>query len=288
MIAVDAFLTDSSRQADVVLPAAGFAEKPGTTTNLEGRVSRLDTRRSPRRARPGADWMIAVELADRLGGDLGLESVEADLGRDRAAGPVPRRASPRARLGSREGLDGIVAGDVRRRGSGHPPDDGADREPGRAAAEATATTSRPRHARRGRRPDRQGDAVPRRPAVSRRPAPAATTTLHEAQTPPVGRGPGEAAEGADPAGATIDRPAATRPARPAVLPLLQCDPAPRPEPPPAIDSYSLRLVVARKLYDAGTLVQQSPSLAPLAPGAPARQPRRPRPPRRRRRRPGRG
>jgi predicted molibdopterin-dependent oxidoreductase YjgC len=35
---------------------------------------------------------------------------------------------------------------------------------------------------------------------------------------------------------------------------------------PARDSYSLRLVATRKLYDQGTLVQHAPSLAELAPG----------------------
>jgi anaerobic selenocysteine-containing dehydrogenase len=35
---------------------------------------------------------------------------------------------------------------------------------------------------------------------------------------------------------------------------------------PAVDGYSLRLVSGHKLYDAGTLVQHSPSLAALAPG----------------------
>ena len=39
VIAVDTFLTDSSQLADVVLPAAAFGEKAGTTTNLEGRVT---------------------------------------------------------------------------------------------------------------------------------------------------------------------------------------------------------------------------------------------------------
>jgi anaerobic selenocysteine-containing dehydrogenase len=34
--------------------------------------------------------------------------------------------------------------------------------------------------------------------------------------------------------------------------------------PPLLDAYSLRLVVTRKLYDRGTLVQHSPSLAGLA------------------------
>jgi anaerobic selenocysteine-containing dehydrogenase len=35
---------------------------------------------------------------------------------------------------------------------------------------------------------------------------------------------------------------------------------------PAVDSYSLRLVTVRKLYDCGTLVQHAPSIAALAPG----------------------
>ena len=34
--------------------------------------------------------------------------------------------------------------------------------------------------------------------------------------------------------------------------------------PPSVDAYSLRLVVTRKLYDRGTLVRSSPSLAELA------------------------
>jgi anaerobic selenocysteine-containing dehydrogenase len=41
-----------------------------------------------------------------------------------------------------------------------------------------------------------------------------------------------------------------------------------PADPPAVDAYSLRLVVSRSLYDDGTMVQRSPSLARLA-GAPA-------------------
>jgi anaerobic selenocysteine-containing dehydrogenase len=36
---------------------------------------------------------------------------------------------------------------------------------------------------------------------------------------------------------------------------------------PALDSYSLRLIATRKLYDLGTLVQHAPSIAGLAPGS---------------------
>jgi NADH-quinone oxidoreductase subunit G len=60
--------------ADVVLPAAEAHERPGTTTNLEGRISRLGQKLVP----PGQawpDWMIASELAVHLEVDLGLDSV---------------------------------------------------------------------------------------------------------------------------------------------------------------------------------------------------------------------
>jgi NADH-quinone oxidoreductase subunit G len=59
--------------ADVVLPCAVAHEKPGTTTNIEGRVSRL----GPKLTRPGfawPDWMIAAELAAALGADLGVRN----------------------------------------------------------------------------------------------------------------------------------------------------------------------------------------------------------------------
>jgi NADH-quinone oxidoreductase subunit G len=60
--------------ADVVLPCAVTNERPGTTTNLEGRVSRVGPKITP----PGfawPDWMIAAELAAALGADLGVASV---------------------------------------------------------------------------------------------------------------------------------------------------------------------------------------------------------------------
>jgi len=75
IISIDTFLTESSRLADVVLPAASYAEKVGTTTNLEGRISnvaKLIT--SAGTSRP--DWMIAAELAVLVGSDLGVSSYE--------------------------------------------------------------------------------------------------------------------------------------------------------------------------------------------------------------------
>jgi NADH-quinone oxidoreductase subunit G len=74
-IAVESAVSSSASRADVVLPAAAFAERAGTTTNIEGRVTRLAQKVTP----PGvawADWMIAAELAAALGGDLGFETLE--------------------------------------------------------------------------------------------------------------------------------------------------------------------------------------------------------------------
>jgi NADH-quinone oxidoreductase subunit G len=75
VIAVDTFLTASSEQADVVLAAAAYGEKAGTTTNLEGRVSPVVAKvTATGTSRP--DWMIATELGLRLGHDLGFGSVD--------------------------------------------------------------------------------------------------------------------------------------------------------------------------------------------------------------------
>ncbi|HSL26951.1 MAG TPA: molybdopterin-dependent oxidoreductase, partial [Acidimicrobiia bacterium] len=75
-VAIDQFLTESSRLADVVLPAEGFAEKEGTVTNLEGRVQKVNRIvPGPGQSRP--DWSILDDLAERMGTLLGLDSAEA-------------------------------------------------------------------------------------------------------------------------------------------------------------------------------------------------------------------
>ena len=107
VVAVDAFLNESSGQADVVLPAAMYAERPGTTTNLEGRISRLGQKVvGPGVTRP--DWMIAAELAARLGADLGVDTVEAVW--DEIERVAPSHAGiTRQLLGDFRAADGIVA-----------------------------------------------------------------------------------------------------------------------------------------------------------------------------------
>jgi len=76
VVAVDTFLSPSSARAQVVLVAAAFAERSGTTTNLEGRVTELSAKvTSMGTCRP--DWLVAADLAHALGHDLGLDSLEA-------------------------------------------------------------------------------------------------------------------------------------------------------------------------------------------------------------------
>jgi NADH-quinone oxidoreductase subunit G len=87
VLSVDTALNASSKRADVVLADAGFAEKAGTTTNIEGRVSTLSQRVTP----PGtarADWMLAAELSTRLGTDLGFESFTEVLAEISAVAPA--------------------------------------------------------------------------------------------------------------------------------------------------------------------------------------------------------
>lgn len=67
LVVQDIFLTETARLADVVLPAATFAEKDGTFTNTERRVQRIRKAIEPLSAsRP--DWWIICEIAKKLGG----------------------------------------------------------------------------------------------------------------------------------------------------------------------------------------------------------------------------
>ncbi len=69
LVVVDLFLTETARLADVVLPAASFAEKTGTFTNSERRVQMV------RQAIPALDGCrsdseIIMELSNRLGSEM--------------------------------------------------------------------------------------------------------------------------------------------------------------------------------------------------------------------------
>ncbi|MBV9662482.1 MAG: molybdopterin-dependent oxidoreductase, partial [Actinobacteria bacterium] len=211
VLAVDTFLNDSVREyADVVLPAATYAERGGTTTNLEGRISRLSQKIVP----PGVawpDWMIAVELAARVGGELPYESTDQIWDEIQTVAPS-HIGIGRPLLGERRYRDGIVAPLSDDSLPPEPPPIDPEADPGILEVEEHG-----------------------QPEMS--PAP-----------PP-------------------DEPEEPAPAPELPVPsLLQFAAVPGQPQVPALDAYSLRLVSSHVLYDQGTLVQSSPSLAHLAPG----------------------
>jgi len=74
VVAIDTFLSQSAAHADIVLPAAAYGEKEGTTMNLEGRITTVAQKITPR-GTSRADWMIAAELLSLLGQDSGVATV---------------------------------------------------------------------------------------------------------------------------------------------------------------------------------------------------------------------
>ena len=111
VVALDCFLTESAALADVVLPASMFAEKDGTTTNLEGRVSTVAQRVIPA-GTSRADWMVAAELADLLRLDeLASTLFTVDSITDAIAESVPAYAAAtrRALSGNPEGVLAVNA-----------------------------------------------------------------------------------------------------------------------------------------------------------------------------------
>jgi NADH-quinone oxidoreductase subunit G len=66
LVMQDIMLTETARQADVILPAVTFAEKDGSMTNIDHHVQAIRRALLPL---PGAkaDWEILVALAHRLG-----------------------------------------------------------------------------------------------------------------------------------------------------------------------------------------------------------------------------
>jgi len=243
IVAVGAFLTGTSRHADVVLPTALWGEKEGTTTNLEGRVLRVSQQVSPR-GTTMPDWRIAGELALRLGADFDLATV--DEVQDEIARVAPAHAGVDAALlrRAREGVvlpmhehsDALVldAGGLAITDASWEPirpgtiasEDGHASNVGTGVVEATGT----------------GSTTTVKPGLTETEAPAAPEEEVAAVT--------NAAATA--AGAAPDR--------------YRWEPA---TDAPAVvkrDAYALRLVVGRSLYDAGRINSESPSLAPLAPG----------------------
>lgn len=77
--------TDTTACADVLLPATGWAEKDGTVTNSERRMSRQKSF-MPAAGEAKHDWWIIAEVAKRMGFDQGFNyDSAADVFREHAA-----------------------------------------------------------------------------------------------------------------------------------------------------------------------------------------------------------
>jgi formate dehydrogenase alpha subunit len=73
LVVQDIFLSETAQLADVVLPAATFAEKDGSLTNTERRVQLWHKAvEPPGEARP--DWEIICDISNRMGYEMKYES----------------------------------------------------------------------------------------------------------------------------------------------------------------------------------------------------------------------
>jgi NADH-quinone oxidoreductase subunit G len=212
VIAVAGHHSPSLEHADVVLPAAVAHERPGSTTNIEGRVTRLGQKlTAPGFAWP--DWMIATELAEALDHDLGVRSATELFEEIERLAPAYRGLDQELLDASGDGVV-VPVGD--RRGPVH-------------AVEPIDPV-----------------ALPGVESVERQGAP-----LRVGYAEPAG-GPSEESSEAE---ETVSAPALLDATD------LHAQGAASPVP----DSYSLRLVSGRQLYDAGSSVTESASLGALVP-----------------------
>jgi formate dehydrogenase alpha subunit len=75
LVVQDIFLTATAEMADVVLPGVSFAEKDGTFSNTERRVSRVRQAVEPR-GEARQDWRIIQDLSTRFGYPMDYSSPE--------------------------------------------------------------------------------------------------------------------------------------------------------------------------------------------------------------------
>jgi anaerobic selenocysteine-containing dehydrogenase len=265
-VAIDCFLNASNAGADVILPAAAYGERRGSFTNIEGRISWLGQKVSP----PGSawpDWMIAAELAQRLGCDLGvddLESIWAEIG----------TTSP-AHLGI---TASVLTGTLARDGVLTPYDPSSipaprsklvidpTSDPGIGSAELHVLVASSMDVTPARQAPRSLDAI-RSGAVLDHPDPAPPLPLVAADDGPT------ADPHAQPPAPTRAQPPTLLSRRPTGSLTTTAQPGPTalarqtPAQPTGSEPGGgpLRLVAVRTLWDHGTLVAHSSSLAGLAP-----------------------
>jgi formate dehydrogenase major subunit len=75
LVVQDIFLTETAVYADVVLPGVAFLEKDGTVTNTERRVQCMHRVVKPV-GETRDDWLIVMEVANRMGADWKYGSAE--------------------------------------------------------------------------------------------------------------------------------------------------------------------------------------------------------------------
>ncbi|MFI5045804.1 MAG: NADH-quinone oxidoreductase subunit NuoG [Acidimicrobiia bacterium] len=242
IIAVGAFAHDVAARADVFLPTTVWGEKTGTMSNIEGRVQRVARLVTPEGTTMD-DWRIAAELAARFGVEFGFDRVD-DV-QDELARIAPAFAGVDASL-VRRARDGAVL----------PIAEHADEIVLHSALGVSAGVS----------------WEPILPGVA-----SDETHLSSMGTGAVeasGTGslstikPGLTEDGeqgdAETVPELVEEAAAALEAAPALHVWDRAAPAASAEPP---DAYSLRLVVARTLYDAGSTAAAAPAFAGLADGA---------------------
>ncbi|MCC6443936.1 MAG: NADH-quinone oxidoreductase subunit NuoG [Armatimonadetes bacterium] len=78
LVVQELFLTETAALADVVLPAASFAEKDGTFTNIERRVQRVRKALELPESLP-ADWQLVAAVARKMNVRMGFTDAESVL-----------------------------------------------------------------------------------------------------------------------------------------------------------------------------------------------------------------
>ena len=90
-VAIDFFMSETARYADVVLPGSLQEEDEGTVTQLEGRVIKINKAvECPGEARP--DWRIIQDIAKALGREKGFTFAQPARDLRRAARRLRRAA----------------------------------------------------------------------------------------------------------------------------------------------------------------------------------------------------
>jgi NADH-quinone oxidoreductase subunit G len=240
-IAVGAFAADASAGADVFLPTTVWGEKVGSMTNLEGRVMRQARLVTPEGLTMD-DWRIAQELAARLGTDFGFDTAE-DV-QNEIARVAPAHAGVDAELILRA-RDGAVL----------PIADFPDEITFQQVLGVTTG--------RSWEPIKPGVAADESHLASLGTGVVESSGTGSDTTIKPGLVSADAPEDAAASDAAVESAADLLAARPPLHRWDRAATAPAPAPP---DAYSLRLVAARTLYDAGRIVSSSPSLAALATG----------------------